>query len=151
VKLTDTVARNATLSQGRTDIILFDDKLACFGLRVRQAKQGITRQFIVQYRDALQKDRRFIVGSVNEVSAAKARETAAKLIAGIRLGIYPHVEREKARKEAEQELDRAKQTFGSISALYLERQARELRPKSYEATVYHITKSWAPIVRRQSF
>jgi integrase len=139
VKLTDTTVRTYTLPEGKVDVIVFDDKLKGFGLRL----QGAGRKFIVQYRDALGKDRRFIIGSTHEVTATKARETAAKLLAGIKLGRYPHIEREERRREAERQLDRDRQTFASIAKLYLERQQRELRPKSYEAVAYHITKSWA--------
>jgi integrase len=143
VKLTDTTARTASLPEGRNDVILFDDRLKGFGLRL----QGASRRYVIQYRDALGKDRRFNIGSTHEVTAAQARETAAKLLAGIKLGRYPHIEREERRKEAERQRDQANQTFGSIAQLYLERQARELRSSSLKAVVYAITKNWAPFNR----
>jgi integrase len=143
VKLTDTTVRTASLPEGRTDVILFDDRLKGFGLRL----QGASRRYVIQYRDALGKDRRFNIGSTHEVTAAQARETAAKLLAGCKLGRYPHIEREERRKEAERQLDQANQTFGSVAQLYLERQARELRSSSLKAVVYAITKNWAPFNR----
>ena len=143
MKLTDATVRAASLPEGRRDVILFDDRLKGFGLRL----QGASRRYLIQYRDALGNDRRFNIGSTHEVTAAQARETAAKLLAGIKLGKYPHIEREERRKEAERQLDRANQTFGSLAQLYLERQARELRSNSLKAVVYAITKNWAPFNR----
>ena len=143
VKLTDTTVRTASLPEGRGDVIFFDDRLKGFGLRL----QGASRRYLVQYRDAIGKDRRFNIGSTHEVTATQARETAAKLLAGIKLGKYPHIEREERRKEAERQLDQANQTFGGIAQLYLERQARELRSSSLKAVVYAITKNWAPFNR----
>ena len=143
MKLTDATVRAASLPEGRRDVILFDDRLKGFGLRL----QGASRRYLIQYRDALGNDRRFNIGSTHEVTAAQARETAAKLLAGIKLGKYPHIEREERRKEAERQLDRVNQTFGSLAQLYLERQARELRSNSLKAVVYAITKNWAPFNR----
>jgi integrase len=143
MKLTDATVRAASLPEGRRDVILFDDRLKGFGLRL----QGASRRYLIQYRDALGNDRRFNIGSTHEVTAAQARETAAKLLAGIKLGKCPHIEREERRKEAERQLDRANQTFGSLAQLYLERQARELRSNSLKAVVYAITKNWAPFNR----
>ena len=143
MKLTDATVRAASLPEGRRDVILFDDRLKGFGLRL----QGASRRYLIQYRDALGNDRRFNIGSTHEVTAAQARETAAKLLAGIKLGKYPHIEREERRREAERQLDQANQTFGSLAQLYLERQARELRSNSLKAVVYAITKNWAPFNR----
>ena len=143
MKLTDATVRAASLPESRRDVILFDDRLKGFGLRL----QGASRRYLIQYRDALGNDRRFNIGSTHEVTAAQARETAAKLLAGIKLGKYPHIEREERRREAERQLDQANQTFGSLAQLYLERQARELRRNSLKAVVYAITKNWAPFNR----
>jgi Arm DNA-binding domain len=143
VRLTDTTVRTYTLPKSKVDVIVFDDKLKGFGLRVRPTG----RKWLIQYRDALGADRRFNIGSTHEVTATHARETAAKLLAGIKLGRYPHIEREERRKEAERQLDRANRTFGSLAQLYLERQARELRSSSLKAVVYAITKNWAQFNR----
>jgi Arm DNA-binding domain len=139
VKLTDTTVRTYTLPEGKTDVIVFDDKLKGFGLRARPTG----RKWLIQYRDAMGADRRFNIGSTHEVTATKAREAAAKLLAGCKLGRYPHIEREERRKEAERQLDRDRQTFGSIAQLYLERQQSTIRAKSFVGTKQHITKSWA--------
>jgi hypothetical protein len=106
MKLTDGIARTSALPAGKQDIILWDSALTGFGLRVRRVAKGISKLWVIQYCDSLKATRRFIIGSVHEVSAAKARDVAANKLAGIRLGIYPHIEREQQRKQAEHERDR---------------------------------------------
>jgi hypothetical protein len=82
------------LPKGKVDVIVFDDRLKGFGLRVRPTG----RKWLIQYRDALGADRRFNIGSTHEVTATQARDTAAKLLAGCKLGKYPHIEREERRR-----------------------------------------------------
>jgi integrase len=143
MKLTDVTARSATLPAGKSDVVFWDDKLKGFGLRVRQAKAGVSKNWMIQYRDALGSERRFLIGPLHEVSAAKAREVAADKLHGIRHGAYPHNEREERRQKEAEELARANQTFGVIKKLYLNRQREWLRPKSLEHTTYAMTKLWA--------
>jgi integrase len=147
MKLSDAFARAAVPPPGRPDVVFWDDELKGFGLRVRQTTAGIAKVWMIQYRDALQKDHRFNIASAHGSNFKNARKTADKLLAGIKLGTYPHVERVKRREAAERELDRARETFGVISELYLDRQRRTLRPRSIEQSTYHITKSWAPFHR----
>jgi integrase len=146
-KLSDTIARTAALPAGKTDLIIWDSVLVGFGLRVRKVAKGISKQWCVQYRDSLRDTRRFIIGSVSEMGAVKARDIAADQLANIRLGKFPHVEREQHRKEAERERDRAIETFGAVSALYLDRQQRALRERSFAEVKRHIEKHWGPFHR----
>ena len=60
MKLTDATVRAASLPEGRRDVILFDDRLKGFGLRL----QGASRRYLIQYRDALGNDRRFNIGTL---------------------------------------------------------------------------------------
>jgi len=39
--LTDTVARTGVLPKGKTDHIIWDDKLTGFGLRIREVAKGV--------------------------------------------------------------------------------------------------------------
>jgi integrase len=143
-KLTDAVVRSAALPPGRPDDIVWDTALVGFGLRIRKVAKGVSKLWVIQYRDSLRQTRRFVLGSVSEMGAAKARDIAADKLAGIRLGNYPHAERERQRKEAEHERDRAVETFGVISELYLERQQRALRPRTFVEVKRYIEKLWAP-------
>jgi integrase len=145
--LTDTVARTGVLPKGKTDHIIWDDRLAGFGLRIRKGAKGVRKLWILQYRDALRDTRRYIIGTVDELGAAKARDTAADLLAGIRLGTYPHAERERERYQAEQERDRNAETFEAIAKLYLASQKKRLRDRSYEEVRRHVEKNWSPLAR----
>jgi integrase len=147
MKLTDTVARTGALPPGKQDHILWDTALTGFGLRIRKGSKGVRKRWIIQYRDALRGTRRYIIGTMDELGAAKARETAADLLAGIRLGTYPHAEREKERDRAEQERDRNAETFEAIAKLYLANQRKRLRERSYEEVRRHIEKNWSPLAR----
>jgi integrase len=148
MKLSDTVARTGALSPGQTDIIIWDSALVGFGLRIRKVAKGVRKLWIVQYRDATRASRRFIVGSVDEMGAAKARDIAADKLAGVRLGIFPHAEREQQRKEAEQERDRTAETFGVIAKLYLANRERALRERSFLEVKRHIEKLWEPFTKK---
>jgi Arm DNA-binding domain len=102
LKLTDAIARNATLPNcGRNDIILWDGALTGFGLRVRQTSKGIGKTWVVQYRDALGATRRYILGTVAELNAARARDLAADKLLKVRGGDFPHLERAQRAKAAE--------------------------------------------------
>jgi integrase len=146
-KLTDALVRSAALAAAESDVIIWDPALAGYGLRVRRVAKGVSKQFIVQYRDALRASRRFIIGSTDELTATAAREIAGKTLAGIRLGSYPHAERERQAKAAAHERDRANETFHAISGTYLQRQQQALRERSFLEVKRHIEKHWAPFHR----
>jgi integrase len=137
MKLTDAVAAGETLPPRKSDVIRFDSRLQGFGLRLRRLADGVKKSWILQYRDAAGKSRRFLIGTTDEVKAARAREIAADKLAGIRLGTYPHDERLQAKVLA-------LETFGSVAQLYLARRQPELRPRSFVEIKRHIEKRWAP-------
>jgi integrase len=144
MRLTDTVAQTGALPTGKSDFILWDDRLTGFGLRIRKLAKGVRKLWIIQYRDALRESRRYILGTVNELSAGQARDIAADKLAGIRLGTYPHSEREKRRQEAEQERDRDAETFEAVGKLYLASREKALRKRSFLEVKRHIEKLWEP-------
>jgi integrase len=136
MKLTDAVADKAGLPPGKDDVILFDNRLQGFGLRLRRLAKGIQKSWIVQYRDAAGKSRRFLIGTTEEMKAAKARDIGADTLANIRHGTYPHLERTKARALAVE-------SFGSVGKLYLARRQTELRPRSFVEVKRHVEKRWS--------
>jgi hypothetical protein len=150
MRLTDTSARTEGLPKGKSDHIVWDDKLSGFGLRIRKGAKGVRKIWIIQFRDALRESRRFILGTVDELSAAKARDIAADKLAGIRLGIYPHVEREQARALAEKERDKDAETFEAIGKLYLANRKKSLRERSFEEVRRHIEKTGRHSLASQS-
>jgi integrase len=137
MKLTDAVAASAALPARKNDVIHFDSRLQGFGLRLRRGADGVKKSWVLQYRDLAGKSRRFLIGTIDEMKTAKAREIAADKLAGIRLGNYPHEERRQAKVLA-------LETFGSIAQLYLARRQPEMRPRSFVEIERHIKKRWAP-------
>jgi hypothetical protein len=61
MKLTNETVRTIKLMAGQGDLIVFDEKLSGFGFRVRRGSKGINQTWVIQYRDALRKSRRFII------------------------------------------------------------------------------------------
>jgi len=134
LKLTDAAVQGLALEAGTDDLIAFDTKLVGFGFRLRRGKGEIRKTWLIQYRDAAKKSQKFTLGTVQELkSAAKARETAAGLLAGIRLGTYPNVGREKRRLDAEGGV-----TFGDAVTTYLSQKKSDLRPRSYLEVERHL-------------
>jgi hypothetical protein len=144
MKLTNETVRTIKLMAGQGDLIVFDEKLSGFGFRVRRGSKGINQTWVIQYRDALRKSRRFIIGTLDELNAAKAREVAADMLANIRLGVYPHAEREKTRDLAEKERDKDTETFQTVGNLYLANRRKHLRERSFEEVRRHIEKKLVP-------
>jgi integrase len=137
MKLTDAVAASTALPARKSDVIHFDSRLQGFGLRLRRGADGVKKSWVLQYRDLAGKSRRFLIGTIDEVKAAKAREIAADKLAGIRLGNYPHEERRQAKVLA-------LESFASVAQLYLARRQPELRPRSFVEVERHIKKRWEP-------
>jgi integrase len=92
---------NIALPEGKNDLIVFDNTLVGFGLRVRRLSGGIVRRnWIIQYKQHGHQ-RRMIIASAEKVTAAQAREKARKLLAAVELGTDPQADKKK-RREADQ-------------------------------------------------
>lgn len=137
MKLTDRTALSERLPAGKADIILFDDKLPGFGLRIRS---GGKKTWIAQYRFGTAQ-RRLNIGSIDEVNAAKARQSAADIFAKVRLGQDPQAERRS-------EQQKAGDVFEELGQRYLKAAKARLREGSYREVERHIEKYWAPFNRR---
>jgi integrase len=134
MKLTQANISALTLPRGKSEWIVFDEKLPGFGLRLRA---GGKRTWIVQYRVG-RKQRRKTLGSVDKVSAAKARETAGRDLAAVQLGSDPQAKKIEHRA-------RAAETLEATSVRYLAYQRTRLKPRSFEQVETHLTKHWAPL------
>jgi integrase len=135
--LNDRYASTAKLPPGKSEHIFWDGKLTKFGLRVRA---GGTRTWIVQYRFGTRQPR-ITIGTIKEVSATDARETAQTILAKVRLGIDPQAERRTA-------IDKAGDFFEDLGQRYLKAAKSRLKPGSYDQVERHVTKYWAPFNRR---
>jgi integrase len=124
MRLTQTVVNNLQLPPGKNDFIVFDEKLSCFGLRIRE---GGSRKFVVQYKlGAL--TRRMTLGSTAVLTAQEAYEAARKILAEITLtGKDPAGEKQVNKAQAGE-------TFSVVVKRFLQKQKASLRAKTYIGT-----------------
>ena len=132
--LTVKAADGLKLKPGQKERIEFDDKVAGFGLRIRE---GGSRTWIYQYRIG-KKQRRMVLGSAKSVPLGLARENASKLEAKVRLGGDPAMDKDTARRDADN-------TFGVLVDQYLEARKTEWRERSEAEIRRHLTKHAKPL------
>jgi hypothetical protein len=84
---------------GKRDLIVFDEELPGFGLRLRASGDRVRRSWIAQYR-AAGRTRRVLVGSVEKVAPPDARKAARKILAEVALGGDPQGTKAAVRREA---------------------------------------------------
>src|SRR5215831_3385811 len=135
MRLTQASIDRLALPPGKNEVITFDDDVPGFGLRLRASG---SRTFIVQY-SLGGRQRRMSLGTTKILDAAKARQTARNLLAKVRLGHDPAVERAEARTRASDE------PLGAIIGRFLARQERRLRPRSYGDTRRYLERHWRPL------
>ena len=126
--MTKVTIANVTVSRGKSEIIVFDDEIPLFGLRVRA---GGSRNWIFQYRIG-GKQRRISFGSATTISAQKAREQATRLHALVKLGHDPAGQKIESRT-------RAAETFGSVLRPFLSHKKVALKPRTYVEVERHLT------------
>jgi len=137
--LTDQSVAKLSIPEGKSELIVFDDREPGFGVRLRA---GGKRVWICQYRAGGQQ-RRVTIKPVAELTAAKARDRAKAIKAGVTLGSDPQGER-LAEKE------RAKTTLLHIVDDYLRALDRRVKASamklaSYEATERYLRNHWAKL------
>jgi integrase len=132
MKFTAKSTEGLKLPPGKTDLVVFDDTLAGFGLRLRAAG---SRSWIFQYQVG-DRQRRMAIGKAPALPLDKAREIAAQLHAKVKLGGDPAGD--KAESQA-----RAGETFEHCMARYLERRRTEgnLRPSTYREIERHLVRN----------
>lgn len=88
MKLTQKLANEYALPDGRDEIILFDDDIPGFGLRIGKMRKS----WIVQWQQG-ERQRRMTIGHTGMMSAVKAREQVQTILARGRLGEDPQAEK----------------------------------------------------------
>jgi hypothetical protein len=78
LKLTDSAVSGIKLTQGKSELIVFDEILPGFGVRIRA---GGKRSWVVQYRNGRQQ-RRLSLGTVGTIDAAEARKREGRSCSG---------------------------------------------------------------------
>lgn len=130
MRLTATEIRKLDLGSEATEIIVFDDDVPGFGVRLRA---GGSKTFVFQYK-AGAKQRRLTLGPVTALDLGKARDAAKDLYAQVRLGGDPAGAKAQARLKAGE-------TFEAVAAHYLRHQQAKMRPRSYAQVRRHLSST----------
>jgi len=118
-----------TLPEGKIDIVIFDEDIPGFGLRIRE---GGSRVWIFQYsRDG--RARRMTLGKFPKLSAREAREMVGPLAHQVGLGHDPAAEKQEARTD--------KETLGEAVMAYLQVKKSELRPRTFVETERYLSET----------
>jgi integrase len=134
MRLTTTTIRTLTLPDGKSDYIFFDDDLPGFGIRMRA---GGGKTWVAQYSIA-GRSRKMVLGSVAVLDPGRARQAAKDILAKARLGGDPANEKVVARVHAAE-------TFGALLTSFLPFQKSKVRPTSYWANDYHLSRLCKPL------
>jgi integrase len=133
MKLTKANISGLALPAGKHDVIIFDEDLPGFGLRVRTRASGW--RWVAQYMVDGHQQRRVTIGRFELFSPEEARRIARDLLAKARLGQDPQREREVARAQA-------RVTLGTVAETYLKAKRAELRRKSFDELTRYLRKHW---------
>ena len=136
MKLTAKSVRTAPLQAGKSEVIVFDDDVPGFGLRLRD---GGSRTLVFQYKLGA-KQRRIALGSVSAIDFAETRKTAEKLYARVRLGEDPAGDKAETKAKAHR-------TFEPVAEDYLARQQENIRERSFADVQRHLRKHASPLHR----
>ena len=116
---------------GKRDLIVFDEELPGFGIRLRASGDRVRRSWIAQYR-AAGRTRRVLIGSAEKVALPDARKAARKVLAAVALGGDPQGAKATVRQEAVR-------TVRAVADSYLDAKRGELRPASFRITKLYLT------------
>jgi integrase len=136
IKLSNASVAGLKLPEGKSELLVFDDTLPGFGVRLRA---GGKRSWIAQYRTGRQQ-RRLSLGTVEAVDAAEARKRAKASFARVQLGHDPQAEKIEARTPKAREL-----TLSDAVEKYLPYVERKLKAATYSGVVLHLRKHWSPL------
>ena len=135
MKLTTTaVNKTELLPAGKAEAIIFDDEIPGFGLRIRT---GGSRTFVFQYKLGT-KHRRMALGVATPETVARARKTAAKLHARVKLGQDPASDKVEAQRQASE-------TFEPSAQEFLDTLRDRYRPGSFREIRRHLTLHAKPL------
>jgi integrase len=137
MRLTKATVDRLKLPHGKSEVIVFDEGLPGFGLRVRS---GGKRTWVIQYRVG-KGQRRVTLGTTSTLNADDARKRARKALSKVHLGHDPQLEKGEARAQAAT-------TLASIAERYLEeRAAKRLKPKTLSEVTRALRGHWKSLHR----
>lgn len=104
------------------DVVVWDSELKGFGVRVKPSGR---RTYIIQYRNAQGRSRRFTVGQHGRMTVEQARKEARQLLADVDRGVDPAEDRRSTRKAP---------TMDELAERYIREHAvPKKKPKSVES------------------
>ena len=115
----------------KDDVVIWDDDLPGFGVRLR----GDKKTYLVQYRVGTQQ-RRESLGDVRKVKLENARKAARHRFAKVELNIDPRAEPGRAKAAA------ARLTLGVVAERYLDAKKAGLRPSTYREAKRYFIVHW---------
>jgi integrase len=121
---------------GEDDVVIWDDSMPGFGVRLR----GGNRTFLIQFRVGIQQ-RRESLGDVRKIKLEDARKAARQRFAQAQLGQDPAADRRTAKIRAAA----ARMTFGVVAERYLAAKKSQLRPTSYADAHRYLVRHWAAL------
>ena len=133
MKLTKATVTKLHIPDGKSELIVFDEDLAGFGLRLRA---GGSAAWIAQYRVGT-RQRRVTLGRLSALDPDKARKAAREVLAKADLG-------QDAQAERRERQAKAAVTFGAQADMYLKRAAESQRPRTLVETKRHLARDWNP-------
>jgi integrase len=122
------------LPHGRNDLIVFDETLPGFDLRIRA---GGSRKWVCQF-ELLGRQRRVTIGSTAVFNPDAARKVAREMLAKVRLGIDPQAQRREA-------VVQSKLTLRAVIDRYLNEKGPRLRLTTLRATRSYLLRRWQPL------
>src|ERR1700722_11503147 len=134
MRLTKANVAKLSLPEGKSELLVFDEALAGFGIRLRY---GGKRTRIAQYRVG-SKQRRLSLGSTETLDAEEARRRARSALSKVNLGTDPQIEKANARLKASV-------TIGATVENYLARREGRLKPNSLADVRRYLRMHWAPL------
>lgn len=135
MKITEGLADTIEIPDGRRDVLIFDDTLKGFGLRV--FRTGTAAYFCDYY--LLGRRRRISLGPAEKGRLAKARKEAADIIAGARLG--NDILADRADRKAKQQA-----SFGRLATKFLAEAKKRLRPRTYAEWDRYLARYTKPLL-----
>jgi integrase len=137
MKLTDRSVA-ALVRPKKDDVVIWDDDMPGFGVRLR----GDHKAYLIQFRVGSRRlQRRLSLGDTRKIKLEDARKAARKRFAEAQLGNDPAAERERARAKRAA----ARHTLGAVADRYLAAKQDRLRPSSYRASQLYLLTHWAPL------
>jgi integrase len=139
VKLTNRNVAILVRPADKDDVVIWDDDLPGFGVRLR----GDKKTYLIQYRIGAQQ-RRESLGDIRKTALEAARKAARHRFARVELGHDPAAEHAAARAKAAA----TQLTLGVVAERYLDAKKAGMRPATYQAAKRYFTVHWKSLANR---